>query len=61
MQGVVLKFNPVLDLVNLGLEPGQVEKKQGKKKPGVTWLTRLVDSATRLTWQDPVKNQVATR
>jgi hypothetical protein len=49
VQGVVLKFNPVLDLVNLGLEPGQVEKKQGKKKPGVTWLTRLVDSATRLT------------
>jgi hypothetical protein len=38
------------------LEPGWLKKKRGKKKPGVTWLTRQVDPATRLTRQDPVAN-----
>jgi hypothetical protein len=28
------------DPADSGLEPGRVEEKRGKKKPGVTWLTR---------------------
>jgi hypothetical protein len=32
-------------------------EKNRKKKPDVTWLIRRVDP---VTWQDPVKNSVAT-
>jgi len=43
---IVLKSGPAWR-VDSRLKPGRVEKKQGKKKPGVTR-------------QDPVKNPVAT-
>jgi len=38
----------IWDPANLELEPGRVEEKTGKEKPGVTQ-------------QDPVKNPIATR
>ena len=53
---IVLKPGPAWQ-VDPGLKPGQVEKKQGREKPGVTRLTGQVDPATR---QYPVKNLVAT-
>jgi hypothetical protein len=45
-------------LADLELKSGLVGKKIGKKKSDVTWLIRRVDP---VTWQDPVKNSVATR
>jgi hypothetical protein len=37
-ESIVLKFSPALR-VDLELEPGRVEEKTGKEKPGVTRLT----------------------
>jgi hypothetical protein len=37
-ESIVLKFGPALR-VDLELEPGRVEEKTGKEKPGVTRLT----------------------
>jgi len=38
------------------LKPGRVEEKTGEEKIRCD----SADPATRLTWQDPVKNPVAT-
>jgi len=44
------------NLADSGLEPVQVEEKIKEEKTQCD----PADPATRLTWQDPVKNSVAT-